>query len=117
MSDLNPSLMIRKSVITRNNLYHDADFTLGEDFELFVRASRVTQMANIPEVLYLYWRHDHQATTPPYFDAWRNSNIVRMQLMLDEVRCWRRGKTSLTPVKDSNNENYFRDICWRWTSY
>ncbi len=107
----NPSLMIRQSVITRNNLYHDADFTLGEDFELFVRASRVTQMANIPEVLYLYRRHDHQATTHRTFDAWRNSNIVRMQLMLDEVRKLApEVKTSLTPVKDSNNENYFRDL-------
>ena len=55
------TVMIRKTVITENNLFYDGRY-LAEDFELWSRAVAVVKFANIPEVLGLY-RHSSQNIT------------------------------------------------------
>jgi glycosyltransferase involved in cell wall biosynthesis len=50
-----PSVMIRKSVLTENNLKYNEDHKFYyEDYGLWVELSRVTKMTNIPEVLLRY---------------------------------------------------------------
>jgi len=82
----NPSLMLRKSMIEQHRLYYNPDFKLGEDFDLVVRAAGVTQLANIPEALLYYRRHENQISTLRVFEAHRNANLHRMNLIVKEVR-------------------------------
>lgn len=44
------TLMLRKSTIEKHQLYFNSDY-MAEDFELWTRALRVTQIANLPQVL------------------------------------------------------------------
>jgi glycosyltransferase involved in cell wall biosynthesis len=55
-----PTVMMRKSVLTKNHLFYKASFTPSEDFELWSRMQEVTMMANIPKVLLRYRMHEGQ---------------------------------------------------------
>ena len=54
---LHPASMIRKSVLTRNNLKYEADFSPAEDYCLWIRLIKLTKFANIPEILFKYRVH------------------------------------------------------------
>ncbi len=74
----NPSLILRKQVIIEHNLFHDPQYLIGEDYDLWVRASRVAKLANIPEYLHYYRRHAHQISTRRSIEAvW---NVCNLQL-------------------------------------
>ncbi|MDP4270056.1 MAG: glycosyltransferase family 2 protein [Bacteroidota bacterium] len=60
------SAMMRSVAITQNSLYYDKAFTYVEDFELFQRASRSVEIANIPEVLIAYRYSPENITTRHY---------------------------------------------------
>jgi len=59
------TLMLRKSVIDKYDLYFDNSF-LAEDYELWTRALRVTEIANIPEVLGEYRVGDDNITNSKF---------------------------------------------------
>lgn len=58
-----PTVIIRKNVFQSHHLFYNADFPHAEDYELWVRASRMLKLANIPEVLLHYRYHDHQVSS------------------------------------------------------
>jgi|GEM_PF-1060140 Predicted glycosyltransferases len=60
------SAMMRADAITQRSLYYDKAFTYVEDFELFQRASRSVEIANIPEVLIAYRYSPENITTRHY---------------------------------------------------
>jgi glycosyltransferase involved in cell wall biosynthesis len=49
-----PSIMIRKSMFTKHNLYYDSNYLHAEDFELWQRSCEYFSLRNIPEVLLKY---------------------------------------------------------------
>ena len=51
---MQPSLIIRKSVIDENNFRYNEDYKIGEDYELWTRMINYTKFANIKEVLVNY---------------------------------------------------------------
>ncbi|MBQ7633246.1 MAG: glycosyltransferase [Alphaproteobacteria bacterium] len=53
-SILHPSAMIRKSVLTVNNIHYESEFSPAEDYRLWTRLIGKTKFANIPEVLQKY---------------------------------------------------------------
>lgn len=55
-----PSVMIRKSIFAKYDLAYNSDYIHGEDYELWVRASRHMLLANIEEILVLYRLHPEQ---------------------------------------------------------
>lgn len=55
-----PSVIIRKSVVDINRLEYDPSFKHVEDYELWLRASRFTRLANLGEVHLLYRIHPDQ---------------------------------------------------------
>lgn len=57
-----PSVMMRKSVIEAHHLKYNPVYEYCEDYELWIRASQVTQLYNIPENLMYYRLHDTQIT-------------------------------------------------------
>ena len=57
-----PTAIFRKNIITNFNLFYNETFTAAQDYELWVRASQVTKLANIPEVLVQYRSHNKQVS-------------------------------------------------------
>ncbi len=54
-----PTIMFRRS-LWDEGLRYDAGFRYSEDYDFFMRATRVTMIANVPEVLLDYRRHTQQ---------------------------------------------------------
>ena len=57
-----PSVMIRKDVLRKNDLYYDINYKHAEDYELWTRCVNVIKLANIPEVLVKYRWHLDQVS-------------------------------------------------------
>ena len=55
-----PSVMIRREALERHGLSYDATMLHAEDYDLWVRASRHTKLANVPQVLLRYRQHPQQ---------------------------------------------------------
>jgi len=55
-----PTAMIRKKVLTDNDLYYDESISKAQDYKLWTDLSNITKLANIPEVLLLYRIHNKQ---------------------------------------------------------
>ena len=51
---LHPSLIIRKDLITKHNLFYDENFRKNQDYELYSRAIKFTQFGNLPDYLLKY---------------------------------------------------------------
>ena len=51
--------MLRKSVFDKYNLQYDKAYKHAEDYELWVRASKLTKIANLQKVLLKYRWHDN----------------------------------------------------------
>lgn len=56
---LHSSMMLRRGLLEAHGLRFDADYPHSEDYDLWVRCSTLTDMANLPEVLVRY--RDHPA--------------------------------------------------------
>jgi len=54
--------MIRKSVLDENNIRYESEFTPAEDYALWYRLIGKTEFHNIPEVLFLYRKHENQTS-------------------------------------------------------
>jgi glycosyltransferase involved in cell wall biosynthesis len=63
---LHPSVMFRKQVLDNHKLMYDEQFFGAEDYELWMRACRVTTMHNLPQALVKYRYHNstHQQMLP-----------------------------------------------------
>jgi len=55
-----PSVIIRKSVLDINSLKYDPSFEHAEDYDLWLRSSHFTRLANLAEVHLLYRIHPDQ---------------------------------------------------------
>jgi len=53
-----PTAIIRTRVLREHQLYYRQEYLYTEDYDMWVRLAKLTQMANIPEVLLLYRMHD-----------------------------------------------------------
>ena len=58
---VHPSSMVRKSVLTDNNIRYNEHYSPSEDYKLWCDLIDVTNFYNIPEVLFNY--RDHKANT------------------------------------------------------
>jgi glycosyltransferase involved in cell wall biosynthesis len=59
---VHPTVMLRAALVRSRGLRYDPAYALAEDFELWTRATAVTQLANVPEVLVCYRRHAEQVS-------------------------------------------------------
>jgi glycosyltransferase involved in cell wall biosynthesis len=58
-----PTVMFRRALFAEHGLRYSYDFPHAEDYELWTRVARFTELANLPEVLLQYRRHDEQIST------------------------------------------------------
>jgi glycosyltransferase involved in cell wall biosynthesis len=61
-SMVHPASMIRKSILTDNNIYYEERFSPAEDYALWCRLIPFTNFYNIPEVLFHYRDHIENTT-------------------------------------------------------
>lgn len=54
-----PTVMIRRSVLLKNSLFYDERMPHVEDYDMWARASGITELANIPKVLLKLRKHEH----------------------------------------------------------
>ncbi len=54
-----PTVMMRRAVLERHKLRYRPDYKHAEDYDLWTRTIKVTKMANVPEALLLYRRHNN----------------------------------------------------------
>ncbi|WP_165699295.1 glycosyltransferase family 2 protein [Hymenobacter jejuensis] len=69
-----PSVMIRKEVLTAHKLTYDPDFLYTEDYDLWCKLTKVTQLVNLPDYLLSYRKHDNQVS------------IVKEQLQTEAIQ-------------------------------
>jgi glycosyltransferase involved in cell wall biosynthesis len=55
-----PAVMIRKDTLVKYDLNYNPTFTIGNDYDLWVRMFEYCSFANIPEALIKYRMHDNQ---------------------------------------------------------
>ena len=53
-----PTVIMRKKMLDRCHLKYDENMKYAEDYDLWVRASKLTCIANLPEILLKYRKHD-----------------------------------------------------------
>jgi len=84
-----PTIMMRRSFLERFGLTYNAVFPHAEDLDFLIRASEVTRLANIPEFLMQYRRHDRQVSVvcrQRQCEAVGNLLVRQLRLLLPEVR-------------------------------
>jgi glycosyltransferase involved in cell wall biosynthesis len=84
-----PTMMMRRSFLEQFGLAYNEGFGDVEDLEFLIRASEVARLANIPEFLLYYRRHDRQVSV---VHRQRDREVVgkllvrQLRFLLPEVR-------------------------------
>ena len=73
-----PSVILRKSTLLQYGLYYDYEYKHAEDYNLWMTASKFTQLANIPEFLLVYRRHGDQVTSKHRIDQLAKTAAIQM---------------------------------------
>ena len=55
-----PATIIRKNILDKYNFKYDLTYKNVEDYDLWIRISKVAQLSNVPEFLFLYRTHNNQ---------------------------------------------------------
>ncbi len=73
-----PSVLMRKSTLTENNLKYDTSFKyFEEDYNLWVELTRTNKLVNIPEVLFFYRIHRKSVTHMHTEDRKSGVSLIR----------------------------------------
>lgn len=76
-----PSVIIRRSTLTANQLYFDEDFRYAEDYELWFRLGGYGKLATYPKVLVDYRVHPSQTASKKSTPQQANSLKVRKKIL------------------------------------
>lgn len=76
-----PTVFLRKSAFRDNGLCYDAAFAHAEDYQLWARAMKCCNFANIPELLLYYRVHAQQVTRSRADEQLRSAGEVRRALL------------------------------------
>lgn len=76
-----PTVIMRASVLHKNNLFYSPDYYHTEDYKMWLDISRVGKLANIPEILLDYRIHSSQISQYFASDHWKHSlQLINFQL-------------------------------------
>ncbi len=71
-----PSVIIRKSVISKNNLKYRSEYIHAEDYDLWSQLSEVSDLANVSDVLLNYRVHENQITSNEKLVSQKNESLT-----------------------------------------
>jgi glycosyltransferase involved in cell wall biosynthesis len=90
-----PSIMMRRDLLEQHGLSYDSNFRHVEDFDFFIRAAEVTNLANLPEVLLRTRAHSQEVSV-----------IHRDEQVPTEARLLARQLRSLMPDATQEEETF-----------
>jgi glycosyltransferase involved in cell wall biosynthesis len=73
--------MIRKSVLTENDIHYESEYTPCEDYRLWARLMEVTDFYNIQDVLVKYRWHQNNTTTHMSSVMQNNHKVIQSQII------------------------------------
>jgi glycosyltransferase involved in cell wall biosynthesis len=76
-----PTVMMRRSIIERNELFYDVDLEPSEDYDLWVRILKYGKIINLPEVLLQYRLHSFQVSNTRHKLQEEQAKKVRRKLI------------------------------------
>lgn len=76
-----PTAMIKKSVLDANNINYNTDFEPAEDYDLWVRLSKIGKLHNLQEVLFLYRVHDNQVSVTKKEIQRKSASLSRFNML------------------------------------
>ncbi|WP_209125515.1 glycosyltransferase [Alkalihalobacillus sp. BA299] len=74
-----PTVMIRKNILNKFNLFYNEDAIHAEDYDLWVRLAQKTNLANLPEPLLFYRMHKNQIGKVFYKEQLNTTNKIRLK--------------------------------------
>lgn len=97
-----PTVMMRHSTLEKYNLRYD-DFYEGiEDYELWIRMSNVTKLANLKEVLLKYRSHSNQVTKKISNEQYEKMKLIRKKTLSDLNLCFNEEDVELLLLYSTN---------------
>ena len=76
---LHPASMIRKSVLTNNNIRYEEEFSPDEDYMMWCRLIKYTKFHNIKEVLFNYRDHDQNTSHK------QNTKMIKVDILIKSI--------------------------------
>lgn len=78
-----PSVMMRKSILEKYDLYYNETYTVSQDYELWYRASKSTRLANISRPLLKYRIHSQQVSETKKQNQRLLADAIREKQLVD----------------------------------
>jgi len=76
---VHPTVIMRKDLLLKNNLFYNPAYLKAQDYELWCRCGRYFQLANIDEVLLLYRQHNTAEMIRIVSEQLRFSDMIQIQ--------------------------------------
>ena len=73
-----PTVMIKSEVLKMNKVKYNPKFEPAEDYEMWTKLSEYGKLANIPDILIKYRRHEYQTTNTRSFEQKEISNKIAL---------------------------------------
>ncbi len=90
-----PASMIRKSVLTNNNISYEPEFAVAEDYRLWCRLIAVTQFHTLPDILFHYRKHKSNTSLIQYKKMESYSGKFRAMFKRDYPELYEEYKTKV----------------------
>ena len=74
-------VMFRRNIIEKHHLRYDSKFVACEDYDFYTRFIKYADIANLPDVLYLYRIHGNNASIINNDIQTQNTNIIRRRIL------------------------------------
>ena len=78
---LNPTGFIRRQVLVDHNIRYEQGYSFSSDYKLWSEIGKISQLANIPEVLTLYRIHDEQTSNKFQLQCIEGGNNVKFEML------------------------------------
>lgn len=76
-----PTIMFRRDFLLQNNLLFNAEFNACEDYDMWVRMTKLGKLNNIPQVLLNYRLHANQITVKEGSAQFKHSTVCRAKML------------------------------------
>ena len=80
---LHPSVIIRKEILIKNNIYYNESFRYAQDYDLWARLIKVTKITNIPKVLFKWRISNQQASNVNRKSQINISKVIQIKILKD----------------------------------
>lgn len=102
---VHPSVILRKSVLIANKILYNDQFYTSEDYHMWVEISKYSKIANYPEILLNYRRHNSQISCRQSFNQLVLSKLIRENQI-----------ETLLGYSPTNDEKYVHSLLFEYSS-